>query len=138
MERSYLLLIGGLSGVVSLLAHSVVWSIAETLQPRLRVAHIADRHLDVPDILLHLFAGLGLGALFWISWGLAALVDVTWWQRGLIFGGLASVMLVTPALIAMARAQQSRSAITWLIASRWLTTCAIAGLACAWSWQKGI
>ncbi|HMN47316.1 MAG TPA: hypothetical protein PKE27_22265 [Povalibacter sp.] len=137
MERSYLLLTGALSGLVSLLAHSVLWSIAEMLHPRLRIANASNRQLDVPDIFLHLFAGIGLGGLFWISWGLAALVDVTWWQRGLIFGGITSVMLATPAVISTGRAGQMSSGTTLLIASRWLTTCVIAGLACAWSWQRG-
>jgi hypothetical protein len=138
MERSYLLLTGALSGLVSLLAHSVIWSIAEMLHPRMRIANASSRQLDVPDILLHLFAGVGLGGLFWISWGLAALVDVTWWQRGLIFGGIASVMLATPAIVSAGRAGQMGSGTVLLIASRWLTTCVIAGLACAWSWGRGM
>jgi hypothetical protein len=137
MERSYLLLTGALSGLVSLLAHSVIWSIAEMLHPRMRVVNASNRQLDVPDILLHLFAGIGLGGLFWISWGLAALVDVTWWQRGLIFGGITSVMVTTPAVISVGRAGQLSSSTTLLIASRWITTCVLAGLACAWSWQRG-
>lgn len=137
MERSYLLLTGALSGLVSLLAHSVIWSIAEMLQPRLRITNASSHQLDVPDILLHLFAGIGLGGLFWISWGLAALVDVTWWQRGLIFGGIASVMLATPAVISAGRAGRMNAGTILLVASRWLTTCVIAGLACAWSWGRG-
>ena len=136
MERSYLLLTGALSGLVSLLAHSVIWSIAEMINPRMRVTHASNRQLDVPDILLHLFAGIGLGGLFWISWGLAALVDVTWWQRGLIFGGITSLAIATPAVISMARTRDSSATHSVLIASRWLTTCLIAGLACAWSWQR--
>ncbi|HEY6641601.1 hypothetical protein [Povalibacter sp.] len=137
MERSYLLLTGGLSGLVSLLAHSVLWSIAEMLHPRMRVANASNRQLDVPDILLHLFAGVGLGGLFWISWGLAALVDVTWWLRGLIFGAVTSLMVATPAVISMNRAAHSPPSVALLIASRWVTTCVLAGLACAWSWQRG-
>jgi hypothetical protein len=138
MERSYLLLTGALSGLVSLLAHSVLWSIAEMLRPRMRVVNASNRQLDVPDILLHLFAGIGLGGLFWISWGLAALVDVTWWQRGLIFGGITSVMVTTPAVISVGRAGQLSSSITLLIVSRWITTCMLAGLACAWSWSRNV
>jgi len=138
MERSYLLLTGGLSGLVSLLTHSVLWSIAEMLRPRMRIANASNHQLDVPDILLHLFAGIGLGGLFWISWGLAALVDVTWWQRGLIFGAITGVPLACPAIISMARTRPGAAGTALLIASRWLTTCVIAGLACAWSWERGM
>lgn len=136
MERSYLLLTGALSGLVSLLAHSVIWSVAEMIDPRMRIAHASNRQLDVPDILLHLFAGIGLGALFWVSWGLAALVDVTWWQRGAIFGAVTSLAIATPAVISMARTREGTGITSALIASRWLTTCFIAGLACSWSWQS--
>ncbi|MFL6577740.1 MAG: hypothetical protein ACJ8MR_14060, partial [Povalibacter sp.] len=88
MERSYLLLTGALSGLVSLLAHAVLWSFAEMIKPQLRTRQIPHRQLDVPDILLHLIAGTGLGLLFWLSWGLTAIVSVPWWTRGLAFASL--------------------------------------------------
>lgn len=138
MERSYLLLTGALSGLVSLLAHAVIWSIAEMIQPRMRVTSAANRQLDVPDILLHLLAGTGLGLLFWLSWGLAAIVAVPWWWRGLAFGGLTWLALATPAVISMARAKQIPFGPALLIATRWGTTCMIAGLACAWGWERGM
>lgn len=138
MERFHLLLTGAMSGLVSLLAHAVLWSIAEMIRPRLRAANASVRQLDVPDILLHLVAGLVLAWLFWLSWGLAALVDVPWWQRGLMFGGCTCVALTTPAVISVARARQIGTGTTLLIASRWATTCLIAGLACSWSWERGM
>lgn len=137
MERSYLLLTGALSGLVSVLAHAVIWSLAEIARPNLRIANVSNRQLDAPDVMLHLFAGAGLGGLFWMSWGLAGLVEVPWWQRGLAFGALTGMMIAIPATIAMARARQSTVGLTLIIASRWLTTCVLAGLACAWSWQRG-
>jgi hypothetical protein len=138
MERSYLLLTGALSGLVSLLAHAVVWSIAEMFQPRMKVANAANRQLDVPDILLHLVAGTALGGLFWLSWGLVAIVSVPWWWRGLIFGGITWLALTTPAVFSMARARQIAFGPALVIVTRWATTCLIAGLACAWGWEKGI
>jgi hypothetical protein len=138
MERSYLLLTGALSGLVSLLAHAVLWSIAEMIQPRIQAANIGSRQLDVPDILLHLVAGIALGWLFWMSWGLAALVDVSWWQRGLIFGGITCLALAIPAVISVARARQVGIGTILLLSSRWATTCLIAGLACSWSWDRGM
>ncbi|HKE93149.1 MAG TPA: hypothetical protein VKB34_02495 [Povalibacter sp.] len=138
MERSYLLLTGALSGLVSLLAHAVIWSIVEMIQPRIRVATASNRQLDVPDILLHLVAGTGLGLLFWLSWGLAAIVDVPWWRRGLIFGSLTWLTVATPAVFSMARARQISFGPALVIATRWATTCLIAGLACAWGWQRAM
>lgn len=136
MERSYLLLTGALSGLVSVLAHAVIWSVAEMIQPRMRAANASNRQLDVPDVLLHLVAGTGLGLLFWLSWGLVAVVDVAWWWRGLIFGALTWFALAMPGVISMARARQISAGPAAVIATRWATTCVIAGLACAWSWQS--
>lgn len=138
MERSYLLLTGSLSGLVSILAQAVLWSLAEAAFPRLQAENAASRQLDVPDILVHMAAGVGLGLLFWLSWGLTAIVDVSWWQRGLIFGGLTWAVLIAPSVISVARAMQIAAVPATVLAMRWATTCMIAGLACAWSWERGL
>lgn len=138
MERSYLLLTGSLSGLVSILAQAVLWSLAEAAFPRLQAENAASRQLDVPDILVHMAAGVGLGLLFWLSWGLTAIVDVSWWQRGLIFGGLTWAVLIAPSVISVARAMQIAVVPATVLAMRWATTCVIAGLACAWSWERGL
>lgn len=139
MELSYLLLTGSLSGLVGILAQAVLWSLAEAVFPRLRAAaDTSSRQLDVPDILLHMAAGVGLGLLFWLSWGLTAIVDVTWWQRGLAFGALTWAALILPSLISIARAMQIAAMPVTVLAMRWATTCVIAGLACAWSWERSV
>src|SRR5690349_17900148 len=103
MERSYLLLTGALSGLVSLLAHAVIWSLAEMIRPQLRTTQTSVRQLDVPDVLLHLIAGTALGLLFWLSWGLTAIVSVSWWMRGLAFASLTWIGLAMPAALSIAR-----------------------------------
>ncbi|HWK73546.1 MAG TPA: hypothetical protein VNQ81_04700 [Povalibacter sp.] len=138
MERSYLLLTGSLSGLVSILAQAVLWSLAEAAFPRLRTADTSSRQLDVPDILVHMAAGVGLGLLFWLSWGLTAIVDVSWWWRGLIFGGLTWAVLIAPSVISITRAMQLAAVPATVLAMRWATTCVIAGLACAWSWERAV
>lgn len=138
MERSYLLLIGALSGLVSVLAHAVIWSLVEVVRPRVAALHTSNQQLDVPDILLHMLAGTGLALLFWLSWGLAAIVDVPWWLRGLTFGSLGWLILGLPAVVSMARAREIAAGPATVIATRWATTCLIAGLACAWSWGRGM
>ena len=138
MERFHLLLTGSLSGLVSILAQAVLWSLLEAISPRLRAENASSRQLDVPDILVHMAAGVGLGLLFWLSWGLTAIVDVSWWWRGSIFGGLTWAVLVAPSVISIARALHIAAMPATVLAMRWAMTCMIAGLACAWSWERGL
>ena len=134
MELSQLLLTGALSGLVSVLAHSVVWSVIDLLRPQSAALKPYAR-LDIPDVLLHLWCGVTLGLMFWLSWGLAAVVDVSWWVRGLYFGGLCWLGFAAPAIISLAIIRGTAQGSVAVIASRWATTCFIAGLACAWSWE---
>jgi hypothetical protein len=49
----------------------------------------------------HAALGGGIGLLFWLSWGFTALVQLSWWQRGAIFGlANALVFSALPLLIA--------------------------------------
>jgi hypothetical protein len=135
MEWSYLLFTGSLSGLVSILGHSVVWSLIEVVRPRKTAAF--DPQIQISEALLHMLSGIGLGFLFWLSWGLAALVDVPWWVRGLAFGGLMGA-LTLPLLLNIRFARRLDSLLLMLFASRWLTTCLVAGLTCAWSWERSV
>jgi hypothetical protein len=136
VELTYLLLMGSLSGLVGVLGHSVVYSIFELVHSRgTRIGP-----LQLTDAFLHLVCGTGLGLLFWLSWGLAAIVDVPWWVRGLSFAMLCWVPLSLPAVLnawLSAAPERGLSAkMTAVLASRWATTCLIAGLTCAWSWER--
>lgn len=133
MELSYLLFTGSLSGLVSILGHSVAWSLIQVLRPKAPGAF--DPQVQISEALLHMLTGIGLGFLFWLSWGLAAIVDVSWWLRGLSFGGLAAVLILAP-LLNMTFARRLDAPLLALFASRWLTTCVVAGLICAWSWER--
>ncbi len=133
MELSYLLFTGSLSGLVSILGHSVLWSFIEMTSGRRRAAH--ELQVQVAEAFLHMVFGVTLGFLFWSSWGLAAIVDVAWWVRGLVFGGLAAVALA-PALLNTLLTGRMQGALLAIVGSRWLTTCFVVGLACAWSWDK--
>ena len=105
MELSYLMLTGSLSGLISILAHSIVWSGVE-------LARGATKHaaglaaVAVSEALLHMLCGIGLGLFFWLSWGLAALVAVPWWVRGLSFAALCWFVLTVPTLLELAFAQR--------------------------------
>jgi hypothetical protein len=136
MDLSYLLLMGSLSGLVAVLAHSVIYSVYELL--RSRGTHMSS--VTFTDAFLHLICGTGLGLLFWLSWGLAGMVDVPWWIRGISFAMLCWVPVSLPAVIAAwisTAPERGLSTKTMaLMASRWAMTCLIAGLACAWSWER--
>lgn len=129
MELTNLLLTGSLSGLVSVLAHAVLWSAVETLRGPVTAAA-----LQVSDALLHMACGIVLALLFWLSWGLAAVVDVPWWVRGVSFGSLCWLALALPSLASLALNRALSAAAALIAASRWATTCLIAGLACAWTW----
>ena len=133
MELSFLLFTGSLSGLVSILGHSVVWSLIDALRPKRPNAF--HPQILISEAFLHMLTGIVLGFLFWLSWGLAAIVDVTWWVRGLAFGGLVAALTLPPLLNArFARGLDTLLLI--LFGSRWLTTCFVVGLACAWNWER--
>lgn len=134
MELSYLLLIGSLSGLLSVLLHSVVGSAIGWLrQPAAEVPP-----LQYSEAALHMICGTGLGLLFWLSWGLAAVVQVPWWVRGLTFGGLCWLAFAVPGTVNLALLRSVPAATTFAVASRWGTTCLFAGLTCAWSWERAV
>jgi hypothetical protein len=133
MDLAYLILTGCLSGLVSVLMHSVLWSAVEAMRPSVAIAP-----LQIADALLHMMYGTGFALLFWLSWGLAAVVDVPWWVRGLSFGTLCWLAFAVPSLIGVALARAIPMTTTAALASRWATTSVIAGLACAWSWERSL
>lgn len=129
------MLTGSLAGLLSVLAHSVIQSAAGLV--RGQSADTAAT-VQVSDALLHMLCGIGLGLLFWLSWGLAAVVDVPWWVRGLSFASLCWLALVLPTVISMALMRGISTRMAAVVASRWATTCLAAGLACAWSWERSV
>jgi hypothetical protein len=136
MELAYLMLTGSLSGLTSILAHSVLWSGVEFARRSTKPATTGVAAVAVSEALLHMLCGIGLGAFFWLSWGLAGLVAVPWWVRGLSFAALCWFALTLPMLLELAFEKRVSPRAAALTASRWATTCLIAGLACAWSWER--
>lgn len=132
MKLTYLVLTGALSGLLSVLAHSVLWAAVDAVRPTPAMAP-----LQISEALLHMMYGAGFALFFWLSWGFAAVVDVAWWVRGLSFASLCWLSFVVPSLLGSTLAGAVSKARTAALASRWATTSLIAGLACAWSWEKG-
>ena len=132
MELSYFLFVGGLSALVSTLGHTVALAGAELLTRR----EPKEGQVGLIEALMHLVSGLGLGFIYWLSWGFAAIVAVPWWARGFTFGFLCWALLAAPVLTACVASRGASARIGWLHAMRWASTCLIVGVACAWTWER--
>ncbi len=93
---------------------------------------------EISYILSHCVLGAGLGWFYWLSWGLAGVVSVTWWQRGLLFGVLLTALFGGGLLMLLRSLFQLPAMVMrcWLIEVALLTT--TVGLYCAWQWQSVI
>lgn len=132
------LLAGGLGGLASALAHSVLWSAVELWRPQLASQWSGGRSLSLAGVLLHFVGGTVLALLFWLSWGLAALVDIAWWERALIFGGLAWMALSMPAVLTTCLARELPWQASVSLLAQWACTCLLTSFACAWSWEVAL
>jgi hypothetical protein len=131
MDLTYLMLTGSLSGLASVLLHSILGSARIAVRPGAVIPP-----LQMSDALLHMFYGCGFALFFWLSWGLAAIVAVPWWVRGLSFGTLCWLSFTVPSVLGIALSRGLTTPTIAALASRWATTSVIAGLACAWSWDR--
>lgn len=91
------------------------------------------RALRAIQALLSLFAAAVLGALYWLSWGLAAVVNVPWWLRGVAFAAVCWLALAVPVLLALRTRIAIRRRTLSAAGLEWLLVCVGAGLACAWT-----
>jgi hypothetical protein len=133
MELSYFLIAGALSALISTLGHTVAWSSVDLFRSREGKAG----QVDLIEVLLHVVSGVSLAFIYWLSWGFAAVVDVSWWVRGLAFGAACWFTLSLPALAAIAWMHRAMAPVALVHAVRWASTCLVVGLACAWMWERG-
>jgi hypothetical protein len=136
VEFSELLNAGGIAGLVGS-AITSLWTVAYAqLRPGSNVPKsTAEQHLAL--LIAHLITGVGLGFVFWVSWGFTAIVGVPWWQRGVIFAVATWALFFIPLISTLLLALRVRASVTATIALQWLTTFMLAGLACAWTWGSG-
>lgn len=81
-------------------------------------------------------AGAALGFLFWLGWGLIALVDKPWYAVGLLYGGLSWAALVAPVLGTLPLHGRQPTRPLAAHAVEWLFTCLVVGLLCALAWRR--
>ena len=81
-------------------------------------------------------AGAVLGFVFWLGWGLIALVGLPWYAVGLVYGGLCWLALVAPVLATLALRWPGSGRVAAAHAAEWLFTCLAIGLLCALAWHR--
>ena len=136
MELTFILIAGAVAGLAAGTLNGILTPVflGSSASPEWRrqrlVTHLA-------SLAVHLLAGIALGFLFWLSWGLTAIVSVRWWQRGLSFAVLTWAAVVLPLITT----QALHARITWQLIGKtawdWLATCVLVGLTCAWVWGNG-
>lgn len=142
MELSAVIFAGALAGFAASALNNILWQpLWVALSSAGNGANLAWRAPSVTaylaSVAVHLIAGIALGLLFWLSWGLTGIVSVSWWFRGLSFAALTWIALCVPLLLSQFVSARTAPSLLTKIALEWLTTCTLVGLACAWSWAKG-
>jgi hypothetical protein len=85
---------------------------------------------------LRAIAGAALGFLFWLGWGLIALIGTPWYVVGLLYGALAWVALAAPVLGTLLLHGHGPARALAAHAVEWLFTCLAVGLLCALAWHR--
>jgi len=133
MELSALLNAGGIAAIAANAFNGMILLIAARLRGATSYPTAQEQLFS---LLLHLAAGVGLGLMFWLSWGFTAIVAVPWWQRGIAFAMVVWTVVCIPTLIQIAAARAAQWSALLSTALQWLVSIAAVGLACAWSWQR--
>jgi len=85
---------------------------------------------------LYGLCGAAAGLLFWLGWGLIAVVGWPWYEVGLLYGALAWVALAAPALGTLLLRGYGPARPLVAHAVEWLFTCLAIGLLCALAWHR--
>ncbi len=137
MELAYHLFSGALAAVLAGLFNTVAAPALATLRSGDRDQW---RTQSLPSqfatLTVYLLVGIGLGLLFWLSWGLTAIVGVPWWLRGSAFALILWLMCCLPLLTMQLLALRLSWKTAAAFAIDWLVIFLSVGLACAWTWEK--
>jgi len=85
---------------------------------------------------LHGACGAAAGLLFWLSWGLVAVVSTPWHVVGAIYGALLFAAGGLPTLGALAFRGRPRLGAVAVLAAEALVVAVSAGVMCAYVWAK--
>jgi hypothetical protein len=138
MELSYQLFVGSAAAVFAGLINALIAPVYVHLRTSTRRDWQSPSfQAQLLSLAAYLWAGIGIGLLFWLSWGLAAVVGVPWWQRGAAFGLLVWGAVCVPLLAIQRLATRTEWQVVLIAAIEWLITLVVTGLACAWGWAEG-
>ena len=90
----------------------------------------------VAGALLYAAGGAALGFLFWLGWGLIAVVNTPWYATGLLFGLMSWVAVAVPVLGSLSLRLREFAPVAAVVAVEWLVACLSVGLLCALSWHR--
>jgi hypothetical protein len=85
---------------------------------------------------LYGFCGAAAGLLFWLSWGLVAVVSTPWPVLGALYGGLLWLAGALPTLGSLALKHRRARGAVGVVAVEGLVACVAAGVLCAYVWQR--
>ncbi len=85
---------------------------------------------------LRAVAGGVLGFLFWLGWGLIALVGQPWYAIGLLYGALCWSAIAAPVLGTLLLRGHGTAPALSAHALEWLVSCTAIGLLCALAWHR--
>jgi hypothetical protein len=88
------------------------------------------------DAALRAASGAALGFLFWLGWGLIAVVGWPWYAIGLLFGGLCWAAIAAPVLATLLLHGRAQARPVAAHAVEWLVACLSVGLLCALAWHR--
>jgi hypothetical protein len=133
LELTELLNAGGIAGLIGNALNGVCGVLFARLRP---INAVSRQSLEqrIAMLVAHLAVGVALGFVYWLSWGFTAIVGVAWWQRGIIFALATWTLCCVPLVSAQLLTLRIPRSVTATIATQWLTTFVLAGLACAWHW----
>ncbi len=86
--------------------------------------------------LLYAAGGAALGFLFWLGWGLIAIVNAPWYATGALFGVVSWAASAVPLLGVLSLRLKGYAPLAAIHALEWLVTCLAAGLLCAYTWHR--
>lgn len=138
VELFMILLAGFAGGLVGTLWSGLVTGPALAFAPRLRppgwIPESAPRLLA--GAVLYGSGGAAAGFLFWLGWGLTALVATSWPRVGLLYGVLLWAIAVLPALGILGVRLRQPAGLLALLALEFLAATLAVGLFCAYAWQR--
>jgi hypothetical protein len=128
---------GAAGGLLGVLWHGVVstpW-LAATLGQHAAAERRESLLQLLSGAVVRAAAGVALGALFWASWGLIALVSTAWYVLGAAFGLLCWAGVALPVAASLRTNGDLPPGVLVVHAAEWLATCLAIGLFCAYAWR---